>query len=343
MTLKDLARELDLSPSTVARALSDHPHIASATKARVQQVAESRGYAVHLGARLMRNGRSTLIGLLVPDVQNYFYATVAKAMAQCCHERGFQLVLGNTEDDADNELAQLRGLREARAAGVIIVPSARPAEESVALLRRMRFVQLVRTMPGLEKESVFRLDDRGGLFEATDHLIALGHRRIAYIGGTLSLSTGSARFAGFRDAMEAAGLQVDDDLLAFGAPRAGFATDAFEAMWARPNRPTALVAGGSRITVGLLEAVTRLKVPVPEQLSLVGHGDAPWFSWWRDGLTTLALPVRDIALGCGEFLLRRIREEPEGEPPHSSVHAPRLVVRSSTTPPPDGVGAAEPA
>ena len=106
---------LGVSVSTVGRSLADRPEISDATKARVRELAEAHGYVAHSAARSMRTGHSSLIGLIVPDVRNDFYGAAAMALAKCCEDAGFQLVLAATQDDPDSELRQVRGMVEARA------------------------------------------------------------------------------------------------------------------------------------------------------------------------------------------------------------------------------------
>jgi LacI family transcriptional regulator len=328
--MKDIATMLGVSVSTVGRALANRPEISDAMKARVRELAEQHGYVAHSAARSMRTGHSSLIGLIVPDIRNDFYGASAMALAKCCEAAGFQLVLAATQDDPDSELRQVRGFIEARVAGVVIAPSAAPRRETTAMLARVPTVELIREFAS---RAWFGIDDRRGIETATKHLLDLGHRRIAYVGGEDRLSTGRERLAGFRAAFQAAGLDPPADLMRLGPPDATFGEQAFGDIWSGDNRPTALVTAGADLTVGALEAVGRLGVSVPGDLSIVGFGDAPWFRWWGKGLTTMALPVYDVAFACGDYLLRQIKEdapETKGAPAYRAMHAPSLVVRGST-------------
>jgi LacI family transcriptional regulator len=276
----------------------------------------------------MRNGQSTLIGLIIPDVQNEFYGTLAKALAQCFEAAGFQLLLAITEDEPESEERQVRGLSEARAAGIVFVPCPQPRKETLALLERGPWVQLIRRVHGVDAPW-FGIDEEAALFQAATHLIDLGHRRIAYVGGTTDLSTGRGRLRGFERAFAEASVPPPRDLIRLGRPRMDFSASAFESLWALSERPTAIVTGGARLSAGVLDMVGRLQLRVPEDISIVGYGDAPW---WNTGLSTISLPVRDIALTCGDFLLRRIRgrSNDASAAVYQATHAPSLVLRSST-------------
>jgi LacI family transcriptional regulator len=185
----------------------------------------------------------------------------------------------------------------------------------------------------------FGINEDDALFAGTSHLTALGHRRIGYVGVSASLSTGRSRLAGYQRALAEAGLAEDEAIIFLGEPRAEFGAEAFETMWQSPARPTAIVAAGARLTVGMLQAATRLGVAIPGEVSVVGYGEAPW---WNEGLTTIALPVREIALTCGDFLVRHIREArskaaPAGVPgQHAVTFASTLMVGSSSRAVPAG-------
>src|SRR5690606_21208893 len=129
------------------------------------------------------------------------------------------------------------------------------------------------------------------------------------------------------------GIEIPTHLVKLGAPDAAFGEAALEDLWRAGRKPTALVTAGAELTVGALEAIGRLGVRVPGDLSVVGFGDAPWFRWWGTGLTTMALPVYDVAFACGNHLLRQIREgaaQDKGAPAYRAMHEPTLVVRGST-------------
>lgn len=335
--MKTVAEALGVSVSTVGRSLADRSDISEEMKVRVRETANRLGYVVHSAAQSMRSGRSSLIGLIIPDVRNDFFGAAAMALARCCDEAGFQLVLAVTEDDPDTELRQVRGLSQARAAGVVIAASRSPRKETVSLLARAPTVELIRRTENA-KAGWFGIDERRGVQEATEHLLGFGHRRIAFIGGIEQLSTGRERLAGHRMAFASSGLAAPDDLIRLGIPNLAFGAEALEELWRLSNPPTAVVTAGAQLTSGALEAIGRLGIAVPAQLSVVGFGDAPWFRWWGPGLTTIALPVYDLSLACGEYLVRQIqardrktgdRSDPDLR--YQAMHRPTLVLRSSTS------------
>jgi LacI family transcriptional regulator len=336
VTIKDIAQRLGVSASTITRALADSPRISTSLRSRVKQVADEMGYVAHAPARIMRGHRSSLLGLVVPDIQNEFYSTVAKAMSDCCKEAGMHVALLVTDEDPEVELRQVRGLASAQAAGFVVVATAQPKPETIALLGRVPHVELVRKSPRLNSDW-FGIDDAGGLHLATRHLLSLGHRRIAYIGGSPGLSTGAARRQGYMNAMREAGLRPEDMIVDAGGNGERHARDAMRRLMQTQPRPTAVVSGGSRTTIGILQGLQGEGVRVPEELSVVGFNDSESTGLWSPGLTTLALPVREIALSCSALLLRRIRESgkdanPSLDPPYRATYATSLITRASTAP-----------
>ncbi len=329
ITIRDIAEKLDLSVSTVGRALTDHPHISRETKERVRVVAKDLGYVANAAARVMRGGSSHLIGLLVPDIRSSFYSMVAHSLSKCFEREGFHLALSITEDDRDIESKQARELVSARAAGVVTVPTATPSRETLALLRTVPHIQLLRRIPALG--DCFGLDEERGMLDVANHLFALGHQRVGYI-GDLIFPTGRIRYDGFRRAHVEAQIVLDESLVEFGPPEPQFAGEAIMRLLAKRTPPTAIVLTTVMATLGVAEKLMAMKIAIPDDVSVVGFGDGPWQKWWGPGLTTLHLPAEDLATSCGLWFLNRLRSKSVGlrSEPYRSISPVTLVVRGST-------------
>ncbi len=340
-TARDIAERLNLSVSTVGRALADDRRISAETKLRVNQVAEELGYVVNRAARMMRGARSPVVGLVVPDVRNSFYSTVAHALTETMGVRDHQVMLCETGDDKRSELRQIRDLAAAQVSGVVIVPTARPLPEVARLLQPIPHVQLLRKVSSLGPHW-FGIDDRRVIEMATEHLVELGHRRIGYIGGAVELPTAAARLAGFTSAVTAAGLPVEQPTILGPPSSTEFGASGLRRLMSDPNPPTAVVSGSVQVTRGLLEYAHRSKLDVPGAVSLVGFGDEVGFSWWGPGLTTISLPMHNLATACGAWLMHRISTSAasgndangtSSAAPYSSVSPGVLIERGSTAPP----------
>lgn len=332
ITISDIARAVGVSTATVSRALNDSPAISEETKRRVRRAERELGYVTNSAASVMRSRRSTLLGLVMPDLEND-YAVIARALAECCTAEGFQLVLSLTNEDPQVEYEHLYALASARAAGVLVVVTGTPVKESLRLLQQFPCVQLIRRSVGLDSDWV-TFDEKAGISAAVAHLVELGHSRIAYVGGSSTLSTGSARLRSFRAAMRTARLPVLPDLMSTGPVEPDRSQAAFAEIYTR-YRPTAVVTGGQRHTVGIVQAVEQLGIAVPDDLSIVSYGDTHWFRWWGPGLTSVAFPVRDIAIASAELMVRKVRNRGKAQTdmpdqPYNAIHMPHLVVRGST-------------
>jgi len=333
-TAKDVADSLGLSVSTVGRALSDDVRISAETKVRVVRAAEAMGYVVNRAAQMLRGARSDIIGVVVPDVSNGFYATIAHALSGVFARNQFQVMLGETADDRTSELRQVRGFVTAQVAGAIVVPTAQPAPETVRMLRNLPHVQLLRNVSTLSPHW-FGIDDEQSVGQATRHLIQLGHRRIAFVGGTPDLSTGAARWRGYAQMLRRAGLAVEPALSELGPPSSvAHGRAAVNRLMALPDPATALVTGSVQATRGVLEALLARGTDVPGELSVVGFGDEVGWSWWGPGLTTLSLPVQQLATTCGLWLLDQLSAVDAActtaAGAYSSTSPGTLVVRGST-------------
>jgi DNA-binding LacI/PurR family transcriptional regulator len=335
-TIKEIATRLGVSHSTVSRALNDHHYTSRRTKEIVHAMAKELGYIANTAARAMRHARSSMVGLIIPDVENDFYAAVAKVTAAQCARENLQLVLAVTEDNAELEYRHVLALREALAAGVIITPSASCQRATLDLLRGMVNIQLLRAHPALDGDFV-GLDETGGIFAATQHLIALGHRRLAFIGGPKGLNTTEDRYAGFCRAMVASGLSIDAAPAEFVLPRPAFGEAATKRLLRRKSRPTALIMASPQLTVGALEAIDKAGLVLPQDISLLSYGDTPWFAFWKPGITAVSLPAQDVATTCGSFLFGRMRhttaEVEESRPSARVALGTHLLVRGSTAAP----------
>lgn len=299
-TIKDIAAELGVSHATVSRALNDSPLIGSGTKERVRTAAARMGYIPDAAAKVVRGAQSNIVGFILPNVENHFYSAIARSIAETVAASGMQLVLAISEDDPDLELRHVQALCEARTRGIIITPVADLRPETAGLLRNVPCKQLVRRHPLVEADVVVA-DDTAATFRAGRRLIELGHRRIAYIGGgSETLSTGTDRAEGFRRAV--AGLPETTATVALGPPKPEFGYQTAISWLTAPDPPTGIILGSSQFTLGALKAIRESRLKVPRDVSLIGYDDPDWFEFWGPGITTVALPIREMAVTAASMV-----------------------------------------
>ena len=326
-TIKQLATLLGLSHSTVSRALNGRPGIHRETRARVKAEAARLGYVANDAARMLKERLSSVIGLVVPNIRNRFYSSVAKTMADAASKQSCQVMLFTTDDDPVREAQAIRSLVGARAQAIVITATARPEPEALKLLQTLRVIQLIRRHPGIAAP-VVAVDDARGIELATAHLLAHGHRGIAYIGAPIELSTGRCRLDGFLRALAAAGQTPVQDRIALGPPYADVGAAALGQVLAARPVPTALVVGSPEQAEGVLQEASRRGIQVPQDLSVVCYGDRNWYELVFGGLTAVRLPEEEIARTCIDLLF--------AQPPRLEdiVLLPDLVERRSVANPP---------
>ena len=322
VTIKDIAQKLGVSHATVSRALNDSPLITEPTKARIRAMAAKLGYVPDSAARVMRGETSNIVGFILPDVQNHFYSTVAKVLADTVSSAGLQLVLAISEDDPERELRHVRELHRARARGIVITPVAGLLRETAQLLSELRCVQLVRAHPGVTADLVAAQDG--------------DHRRIAYLGGgPETLSTGVRRIDGYRSAMSAVDGAEILECQTPPHPDNGYRVALDFLRRTRP--PTGLVIGSSQLTLGVLRAIREIGLNVPGDVSLVSYDDPDWQELWGPGISTIALPIRRIAHSAAQKICSPETEAPpdggvviETRPRGSGTYYPvQLIKRGS--------------
>jgi DNA-binding LacI/PurR family transcriptional regulator len=336
VTIKDVAERLGVSHSTVSRALNDHRHISEDMKDRVREAAADLGYVVNASARKLRRAESNLIALIVPDVLAEMFTFVAKSLSAQCFKAGYQLVLCATDDDPTTELRHVEALCQARAIGVVIIPSPRLLEQTAALLKPIPTVQVSRRHPLLSASSV-SADGERGVADAVRHLAQLGHQRIAYVGLTTDRSTGVERLAGYRRGLQENGLPFDESWVRLGPTKQEFGRAAVTSLIRQAKPLTAIVFGTADVTYGGLDALRHAKIEVPAAISILGFGDPAWFKLQGPGISTVSVSLSEMADAAISVLLRQISAHDAGtaaEPPASIVLDPFLILRGTTARPP---------
>jgi len=309
--LRDVARRSGVSVSTASRALHGSGQVSAATQARVRAVARALGYRPNASARALRTARSEFIGLVVTNLVNTSFHTIAEVVQRELAGRGFQLMLTVTSGDPAAERAALRTLAEHSAAGVIVVGSDGAASEELRTLG-MPTVHLARRPSHPAGDCVLG-DDITGARLAAEHLLGLGHRRIAIIAGPGDVQSGKERMAGYWLAMRGAGIEPDEELAVAAALSPDAGAEAVAALLGLPvgRRPTALIIANHEAVYGALPALRERSVAVPAELSVICYEDSPLVRWWHPAMTVLDNSARQMGELAARLLLGRL-EQPAG-------------------------------
>lgn len=331
-TLQDVARLAGVSKSTASRALIGDANVRPATRHRVLAAATSLRYRPNRMASALRTRRTGLLGLVVNSLYNATFNTLANVLQAEAAEHGYQLLIGTTQGDAAREAGFLDTVLEHHVDGVVVAGTGENLDRIRALLDAGTAVVLMnREVPGATAPSVMPAY-RTAAIRATEHLLALGHTRIGFLGGLRQFTSGREHFDGFLASMAAAGLPVDPALVARGPFDPDFGTDATREVLALPRPPTALIVANHEATFGVVPVLAERGLAIPEQLSLVCTEDAPWFAWWHPRLTVIDTRAEHMAQLALDLLLRQLGGE---DPPAvgDTVVEPVVVERESTAPP----------
>lgn len=319
--IKDVAREAGVAPSTAALALRDDRRLREETRRAVQTVAARLGYVYDRSAALMRSGRSHTVGLLVCEITNPFYAELTAGVEEALDASGYVTVLANTGEDVVRQRRMIGRFREQPVDGLLIQPASGTPPRLMAELYGLR-LPAATVVRGFRAGAHAGPDNRMGARLATGHLIRLGHRRIAFLGGALRNPASTGRLEGYTRAMAAAGLTprhlpCPTDLgtaaaLAEALPRSG---------------PTALVCFNDSVAFGATIGLLRAGRMPGRDVAVTGFDDIREAAAWYPPLTTVRVAPREIGQAAARVLLHRIAE-PDAKPLRE-VLEPVLVVRES--------------
>ncbi len=328
VTIADVARQAGVSVSTAARVLSGRGYAAEETRRVVLDAARALGYVPNQIARSLRTRRSRMIGLLIGDVENSFYSTIAKNVESVAKGAGYHVVLCNSNDDPDAEREYLKLLDGMRVDGLIVTPTARNRRHLEHLLQKGTvIIQVDRRVERLGADAIL-VDNEAGAHSAVAHLIAAGHSRIGILAGELDVLTASQRLAGYKRALKEHTIPVREQLIKIGSfHREHAIEDATELIGVKP-RPTAIFAANNILAEACLIALADLGLRVPRDMSLVAFDEVPWMGMVNPPVTTVRQPVADVARSAAELMLRRLSEDGQG-PPSTVVFRTELIERGS--------------
>ena len=329
VTLADVARAAGTSASTASRALNGRGYVSAPARARLIAVAAELGYIPNASARTLKHRRSRVIGVVVSDLGNEFYARLASGIAETLRAADYQMVLVADNGSPDEEATGARTFLALGAPGVIMTPVGR---EAAALLARHRVpvVEVDRQIGGAPGDSVV-IDNERGARDATEHLLSLGHRRIALLVVDTPWTSDRGRLDGYRAAHEAAGVELDDRLIVRVLPDARDVEERIGGLL-DVEAPTAVFAANNQLAEHAWHVMRRRRLRLPEDISLVGFDDVPWLEMVSPPITTVSQPTVEMGRRAAALLLRRI-EQPQSDPIVECLQ-PWLVVRRSAGPPP---------
>lgn len=326
VTIKEVAELAGVSRSTTSRALTGSGYTSEAVRQRVRRAADELGYVADATARSLKQRSSRMFGVLVSDLSNGFYAELATGVGRRARAEGYTMMLIDDAGVPADELEAARILVASRVAGVILTPVS--AETSAFLLKqRVPVVEVDRYFGESGTDRVL-VDNRAAAVTTTEHLLSLGHRRIAVLLDETEWTTGRDRRSGHLEAMRAAGVEVDPDLIVNAGWDAEQARQVARGILSREDRPTAVFAANNLLAEGVWRAAADLGLRIPDDLSVVAFDDAVWMSMVEPGLTAVTQDASQLGEQAVEVLVDRIANPERAD---REVTLPAGFVRRGST------------
>ncbi len=330
-TISDVAKRAGVSTLTVSRVINNSSYISQETRERVERVIEELGYVPNALARSLRFKQTKTIALVLTDITNPFFTTLARGVEDVASEQGFSVIFCNTDESESEEAEYLNVLSQKQVDGILLVPACCEKDTIVSLQSRGAPVVLLdRRIPDAKVDTV-RCDSEQGAYQVVRYLLGQGHRTIAILAGPQSISTSVDRVSGYRRAMSEAGLGPDMQFVY----HAGFTQEGGHQMTKQvltnKVRPTALFAGNNFIAMGVFYALREVGLRVPDDISVVAFDDIPVEFVMDPFLTVVAQPAYEMGKQATELLLTRLAGEGPGEP-QEIVLPTELIVRKSSAP-----------
>lgn len=328
-TLKDVAREANVSISTVSRVLNTPEKVLPQTQQEVQDAVEALGYQPSRVARRLRlkDGRANLIGLVIPDIQNPFFADVTRGVEDVARDNDYALILSNSDEDPAKQCVAVDTLKTESVDGVIVPPVSTQDPEVGRLLQEDIAVVCVDRRLDSSPVDMVLANNHQGAYDAVTHLINLGHTRIGFVGGIAHISTSIERRQGYEHALRDHHLPVDADLIQEGDSRQEEGRHLTETLLDLDSPPTALFTGNNLTTLGVLSAIQTRGLRVPENIALVGYDDIPWAMALNPPPTVMDQPGYEMGQQAACLLLKRLAN-PDRKPTTVTLQ-PKLVIRQS--------------
>lgn len=335
LTIRDVAEAAEVSVATVSRYFNYPDKVKPSTADRIRKVVDELGYWPNLVARGLRRRSTRLLGLVVQDVEHPHFTGICRGAEDYARELGYSAVLCDTDDDLKRQDEYLRLLADQSVAGVILTPTlAQNTDVSVLQKEGIPVVSLEMRLGDFDS---VRSDNVRGARAAVEHLIEQGARRIACITGPRDVPSAAERLDGYREALQAAGLEAAADLFAYTNYRESEAELATERFFNLPEPPDALFLANSRLAFGALRCLRRMGVHVPADVLLVGFDDLPWMELTDPSISAVRQAVHEIGYTAARMLIERVNGY-DG-PPRNVMMVPTLVQRESSTRPTKNPGA----
>jgi DNA-binding LacI/PurR family transcriptional regulator len=331
-TIKDIARELNISPSTVSRALSDHPDISLKTKKKVRDWAEKLSYQPNSMAQNLKKKSSNIIGVIVPQVKHYFFAAIMGGITDIAYDAGYTVMICQSNENMQREIINTHALISHRVAGLLISVSQVTSNYEHFIQVQQRGIPIVFFDRACEEINASRVvvNDYGGAFSAVQYLIQSGYKRIAHLAGPEHLAISKHRFDGYCDALKAANLPYAKELIVFGGLNEEDGATGYNRLLEQTEAPDAIFCVTDPVAIGAFSRIRENGFKIPDDIALVGFSDNPTVSLIEPPLTTVRQPAYEIGKTAASLLLEQIKYKNKKFTARTITLETELIIRKST-------------
>jgi LacI family transcriptional regulator len=341
-TLKDIARRLNISVTTVSRALAGYSDVAEKTRQRVQQAAREMGYYPNITARQLQKRRTDTLAFIIPThgprFSDPFFSELLAGIGNEAGRHGYALLVSTQSPNGDSEREEYQQVVHGRRADGAIVVRTRRIDERIRFLCEEGFPFVAFGRTNLDYDfSYVDEDSYAGLSLLTQHLIDLGHHHIGFISPPRDLTFAQFRLAGFHDTLQTNGIALPESLVVEGDLTQSGGVEAARGLLSLDPRPTAIIACNDLMALGVISAAQKMGLSIPKDLSVGGFDDIPLAEHAIPALTTVRQPIYEIGQRLSRMLVGLIQHpiEPEGDHPPKALLTPELIIRGSCSPPPE--------
>jgi len=306
VTIKDIAEEADVSVTTVSRVLNDKPDVSPNTRKNVLEKINELGYKPNSIARGLALQKTNTLGLIIPDISNPFFPDIARGVEDMANQKGYSVIFCNTDNEQKKEKEAIDLMKEKQVDGILLSLST-TNEKELKNLRKLEYpiVQIDRKIPNINYPSI-TIDNVKSAYTATKYLIKNGHKKIAHITGDLETITGSQRLKGFKKAISEKNLNLNKSYIKNGdySKKSGYQN--MLALLKSNNPPTAVFIANDLMAVGAYQAVFKLNLSIPKDISIIGHDDIDVTKLVNPTLTTMSQPKYQLGNEAVQLLINEI-------------------------------------
>lgn len=309
-SMKEVAKRAGVSIATVSRVLNNNSNVNEATRVKIQKAIKDLKYQPsRVAKRLRSKGISgNLLGVLIPDIENPFYVDVLRGIEEVAYQNNYAIIMCNFSQDEKKEKLYLDILQSEAIDGLI----AAPAREDDPQLKKMvkegfNVVCVDRGLNDSEVDVVL-IDNEKGAYQAVEHLVKSGYKRIAYIAGLPTIPSSQSREKGYREALITNGIEIDEQLIRYGNSKHESGVKLCEELLNLPMPPDAIFTGNNLITLGALETIHRKGLKIPQEIAILGFDDMYWSNSLNPPLTAVKQPATEIGKRACELLIQRIND-----------------------------------